>query len=74
MAMGFSAWLQGKAGAGGSDALAETINKALSLSASERATLAAKGIANIHDHFSKDMMCAKTLDVYNEVLALPKAP
>ena len=59
---------------GDSDALAETINKALSLSASERATLAAKGIANIHDHFSKDMMCAKTLDVYNEVLALPKAP
>lgn len=54
-------------------ALAETINKALSLSTDERAALSKKGIANVRDNFSKDAMCSKTLDVYNEVLTPAKA-
>jgi hypothetical protein len=28
---------------------------------------------NIRNNFSKDTMCAKTLDVYNEVLSFVKA-
>jgi len=59
---------------GDPDALAETINKALNLTADERATLSEKGVANIHNNFSKETMCSKTLDVYNEVLAPVKAP
>lgn len=59
---------------GDSDTLAKTIDKALNLSTKERAKLSKKGIANIHDNFSKDAMCAKILEVYNEVLAPAKAP
>lgn len=54
-------------------ALAETIQKALDLSAEDRATLSEKGISNIHNNFSKDAMCTKTLEVYNEVLMPAKA-
>ncbi len=59
---------------GDSEALAKTIDKALNLSAEERAKLSEMGISNIHNHFSKDTMCAKILEVYNEVLAPAKAP
>ena len=54
-------------------ALAKALEKALNLSPEERSTLSQKGIANIRDNFSKDTMCAKTLDVYNEVLSLVEA-
>jgi glycosyltransferase involved in cell wall biosynthesis len=53
-------------------ALAKTLEKALNLSPEERTVLSQKGIANIRNNFSKDTMCAKTLDVYNEVLILSK--
>ena len=55
-------------------ALAKMLDKGLSLSPEQRNTLSKKGIENIHNHFSKDTMCTKTLDVYNEVLTLKKAP
>ncbi len=52
-----------------SDALAGAMEAALSLSESERTAFARKCIANARDNFSKESMCMKTLDVYNEVLA-----
>ncbi len=52
--------------------LAKTLEKALNLSPENRSIMSQKGIANIRDHFSKDTMCSKTLDVYNEVLSLVK--
>jgi glycosyltransferase involved in cell wall biosynthesis len=55
-------------------ALAQALEKALNLSPESRRAFSQKGIANIRDHFSKDTMCAKTLDVYNELLSLVKAP
>ncbi|MHA1597645.1 MAG: glycosyltransferase family 4 protein [Alphaproteobacteria bacterium] len=50
------------------DALAEAIGRALSLDSVAREKLAAKAIANVAKDFSKAAMCAKTIDVYNEVL------
>ncbi len=58
---------------GDSDALAKTIEKALNLTTEERAALSEKGVANIRDNFSKETMCVKTLEVYNEVLTPAKA-
>jgi len=54
------------------DALAEAINVALSLSDQARDDVAKRCIASVRENFSKEAMCAKTLDVYNEVL-LPTA-
>ncbi len=58
---------------GDADALAITIDKALNLSVEERKILSEKGVANIRNNFSKDSMCSKTLEVYNEVLTPAKA-
>ncbi len=52
------------------DALKEAIDRALKLDAPARKRIADKAIKNVRDHFSKKSMCAKTLDVYNEVLHL----
>jgi len=52
------------------DALAEAIDRALKLDGAARKSLAARSKKNVRDHFSKATMCAKTLDVYNEVLQL----
>ncbi len=53
---------------GDSEALAATLEKVLSLSEAERTELAAKGVARVREKFSKQDMCAKTLEVYNEIL------
>jgi len=50
------------------DALAEAMELALSLSEDEREAIAKNCIANVRENFTKETMCAKTLDVYNEVL------
>lgn len=55
---------------GDADALAEAIDRVLRLSPAARQSLADKAIANVRENFSKDAMCSKTLDVYNEVLNL----
>ena len=55
---------------GDTDALAAAIERVLGLSAAERSRLAEKSLANVRGNFTKDAMCAKTLDVYNEVLAI----
>jgi glycosyltransferase involved in cell wall biosynthesis len=52
-----------------SEALAEAMKAALSLTENERNAFSEKCIANVRENFSKEVMCAKTLDVYNEVLA-----
>lgn len=58
---------------GDADALAKAIEKVLSLDSAQRSTLAGKAIANVRDNFSKAAMCAKTLDVYDEVLGIRSA-
>jgi glycosyltransferase involved in cell wall biosynthesis len=53
---------------GDADALAEAIDQAIGLTPSQRLRVAEICIAHVRAHFGKDTMCAKTLEVYNEVL------
>ncbi len=55
---------------GDTDALAAAVERVLCLSAAERSQLVEKSLANVRDNFTRDAMCAKTLDVYNEVLSI----
>lgn len=50
-------------------ALADALRTALGLSEAERHEIAERSVASVRDDFSKDAMCAKTLAVYEEVLA-----
>jgi glycosyltransferase involved in cell wall biosynthesis len=54
---------------GDADALADTINRALSLSPDERRTMAEKALRHVRAHFDVRRMCAATLDVYAELLS-----
>jgi len=54
-------------------ALATALDRILAMNAAERATMAAAGIGHVHRHFSRELMCARTLEVYAEVLAAPAA-
>jgi glycosyltransferase involved in cell wall biosynthesis len=49
-------------------ALAKAIGDALSLGAGEREALARRASAHIAAHFTREMMCARTMDVYEELL------
>lgn len=49
-------------------ALAAAIGEALSLTADERQALARRAIANIAAGFTRDLMCARTISVYKELL------
>lgn len=53
---------------GDASALAAAIDGALHLSAESRARLAEAAITHVRAHFTKEVMCAKTLAVYKEVL------
>lgn len=53
---------------GDTDALSEAIRKALDMDSDARKKLATAAVANVVENFSKTTMCAKTIDVYNEVL------
>lgn len=53
-----------------SDALAAAIGHALNLSADARQRLSLRAAQHARQNFSKQVMCSKTLDVYNEVLTL----
>ena len=55
---------------GDAAALAGAIDRVLDLGEAARRALAHKAITHVRRNFSKDAMCAKTLDVYDEVLAL----
>lgn len=52
------------------NALAEAIEHVLSLDEDARKALARKAVENVRRNFSKAAMCAKTLDVYDEVMQL----
>ena len=66
--------IEGKTGwlvpPGDVDGLKDAIDRALSLDPSARKLTAIDAVENVRAHFSKASMCAKTLDVYNEVLHL----
>jgi len=66
--------IEGKTGwltpPGDAEALAGAIDRVLRLKPEARQALADRAIANVRENFSKDSMCAKTLEVYNEVLNL----
>jgi glycosyltransferase involved in cell wall biosynthesis len=50
--------------------LAEKLRWALHLSAEEREKIGAAAVKNVKDHFTKQIMCDKTLKVYDEILNL----
>ena len=50
------------------DSLAKAVNEALALDAGQRDVLAARSMAHVAEHFSRDVMVRKTLAVYNELL------
>jgi len=52
------------------DSMARAIEKGLSLTPGKRARMAAQAKAHIAKDFSKEAMCSKTLEVYNDVLTL----
>jgi len=52
------------------EALAQALDKALALDDTVRARMAELAAKNARENFSKQAMCAKTLNVYNEVLQL----
>ena len=49
--------------------LADVLDRALRLTQDERIRLAEAAIARVREHFSKAEMCAKTLAVYEEIMA-----
>jgi len=53
---------------GDSGALAEAINKVLDMDEEARTVFAERAIKHIRSNYSKDDMCARTLDVYSGVL------
>ncbi len=53
---------------GDAPALAEAVAHALALSPTARKRLARKAVANVRENFSKDVMCARTLDLYEAVM------
>lgn len=55
---------------GDAEALAATLERVLAIGAEARQALADRAIAHVRQTFSKDVMCDRTLDVYNEVLSL----
>lgn len=54
---------------GDAESLAAAIQSVLSLDGEQRAMLAEIAENHIRDHFSREVMCARTLEVYAEVLA-----
>ena len=53
---------------GDPQALAEAIRHALDMTPEARQKMAERGIKNARENFTKDLMCSRTLEVYNEVL------
>lgn len=54
---------------GDKDALADALRKALDLDEDARKAYANRAVESVSEHFSKEAMCQKTLDVYREVLS-----
>ena len=66
---GETGWLVPPGDAG---ALAEAIRQTLGADAAGRARMARAGQAHVRRHFTLEGMCAKTLDVYRELLPAPR--
>ena len=49
-------------------ALADAITEALRLDAGERAAFARRAVAHVAAHYTREAMCGKTIDVYEELL------
>jgi glycosyltransferase involved in cell wall biosynthesis len=48
--------------------LAETINEALALGEKQRLLLARRAIAHVASRYTRQAMCARTIEVYEELL------
>ena len=55
---------------GNAKSLAEAIDWALNLSPEEKQKISAAAIKNVHDNFTKQIMCDKTIAVYNELIKM----
>ena len=55
---------------GDAKSLAEAIDWALDMPLAERKAMSAAAIKNVHDNFTKQIMCDKTIDVYKELLEI----
>lgn len=53
---------------GDADDLASAINWALSLSKEDKDKIGANAIKNVKEHFTKQIMCDKTISVYEEII------
>jgi glycosyltransferase involved in cell wall biosynthesis len=53
---------------GNADALAQALHTALTMTSEDRDTVAQRAIAHVRKNFTKQKMCAATLDVYAELL------
>lgn len=53
---------------GDADDLANAIKWALSLSTEEREKIGAEAVKNVKEHFTKQIMCDKTISVYEEII------
>ena len=49
-------------------ALADALDWALSLSPEQAQKISQSGIKNVKEHFTKQIMCDKTIEVYREVV------
>lgn len=58
---------------GDAAALAQALDRFLALSAEERDLMARDAMDFVRSRFSKESMCASTLDVYREVLGMPQS-
>ncbi|OIR00821.1 putative glycosyltransferase EpsD [mine drainage metagenome] len=52
-------------------ALAQALEQVLALTADQRAVMAERSVDFVRRNFTRELMCARTLDVYREVLAAP---
>ena len=55
---------------GNADSLAQAIKWGLSLSTAQREKIGAAAIKNVKEHFTKQIMCDKTIKVYEELMSL----
>ena len=53
---------------GDPQSLADALDWALDLSENEKQKISAAGIKNVRDHFTKQIMCDKTIEVYRELV------
>lgn len=53
---------------GDSQSLADALDWALTLNDKEKQKISAAAIKNVREHFTKQIMCDKTIDVYREVV------